>query len=329
MLSKLQNLDFPTKLFEVYQASAKPVFPIVLREQEDYTSLGNSRIGGYPDLPKQVEYPRDLGNSPEKDRYYNFIAQINLSEVPGQIDESMPKEGILYFFLHNDDESMSEVNHLVYYWNGTSSDLQKFQAPAGIKFTGDAYEKPFPAYKISFESDHSIDLHHLEDHCQEELQQNEQLYDLFDRRSRFGGHSYSADGYLTPQIVYYQNLLSYDERHLLYQGYLTGEKDFATESSPLLQQYEEKLKIEKSIISQQFYQSQIREIHRQRAVENSKKGQEEAYKKILNDWILLIAINSIDECEMLWWDSSVLEFYINRNELKQLDFSSTFCLINH
>ena len=47
-------------------------YEIVIKEEEDYKIKGNSRIGGLPDLPLEINYP--IG----KRRPMEFLIQINL-----------------------------------------------------------------------------------------------------------------------------------------------------------------------------------------------------------------------------------------------------------
>lgn len=72
---------------------AEASIELVLGEQENYEKIGNSRIAGYPDLPSSIEWPCD-----EDGEYWTFIAQINLSELPRNVVNELPQEGILYFF---------------------------------------------------------------------------------------------------------------------------------------------------------------------------------------------------------------------------------------
>ena len=71
-------------------------------------SLGESRIGGLPDLPPDVEWPRWMPSSPRDDKFgqlwhpersapLGFIAQIDLAAIP-RIDVALPERGWLYFF---------------------------------------------------------------------------------------------------------------------------------------------------------------------------------------------------------------------------------------
>lgn len=57
------------------------------------TRLGSSRIGGTPDLPPDISWPRFEGSS------LSFIAQLNLDEVARTWPASpLPSSGTLYFF---------------------------------------------------------------------------------------------------------------------------------------------------------------------------------------------------------------------------------------
>lgn len=70
--------------------------------------LGDSRIGGVPDVPTGFEWPRwapknqqpgtfARPSDPNSPQPMTFIAQINLGTLP-RVDESMPDSGWLYFF---------------------------------------------------------------------------------------------------------------------------------------------------------------------------------------------------------------------------------------
>ncbi len=64
-------------------------------------SVGQSRIGGTPDLPVHAEWPKtEMGKS------MSFVAQINLSEVSLYASaELLPKNGLLSFFYCADQET--------------------------------------------------------------------------------------------------------------------------------------------------------------------------------------------------------------------------------
>lgn len=87
---------------EIYENLVERI-AIETTEKEDYSKLGNSRLGGFPDLPIDFQYPLN-----EKGEYLRFLAQINCSEI--QIENSvLPKKGIIYFFEGDGDETFSKA----------------------------------------------------------------------------------------------------------------------------------------------------------------------------------------------------------------------------
>ncbi len=68
-------------------------------EQKGAPSLGESRLGGWPDLTSNTPWPT------WENRPMSFLGQINLTDVHEvQSNIRLPKEGVLLFFLGCDDE---------------------------------------------------------------------------------------------------------------------------------------------------------------------------------------------------------------------------------
>jgi uncharacterized protein YwqG len=62
--------------------------------------LGASRLGGEPDLPRDVEWPRFQGVS------QSFVAQIDLAEIePFDVDRVLPRRGLLSFFYDSEQRT--------------------------------------------------------------------------------------------------------------------------------------------------------------------------------------------------------------------------------
>lgn len=62
-------------------------------EEDDHIGIGQSKLGGKPDMPAGAEWPRwDVHNM-------SFVAQIHLAELPGPLDSApLPANGLLSFF---------------------------------------------------------------------------------------------------------------------------------------------------------------------------------------------------------------------------------------
>lgn len=85
----LESLIFPTCQLRL-QPDEDPNLPV-----------GCSKVGGHPDLPDDVEWPRW--------KHYNqsFIAQMNMADLPPELE--LPQEGLLTFFyaveaMYEDEE---------------------------------------------------------------------------------------------------------------------------------------------------------------------------------------------------------------------------------
>lgn len=94
---------------------------LITETRDDYSSLGNTRLGGDPDLPASTEYPRIDGQLP------TFLAQINLAELaPHQ--QYLPRVGLLSCFalLTTEEEVRPPV---VVLYHADTSDLRRVQSP--------------------------------------------------------------------------------------------------------------------------------------------------------------------------------------------------------
>jgi uncharacterized protein YwqG len=81
--------------------------------------VGGCRIGGVPDLPQGVEWPRlstDARSAvdpvPPPGEPLSFLLQVNLAEVAfADLEQLLPRSGMLYFFFHGGigDEDVAAV----------------------------------------------------------------------------------------------------------------------------------------------------------------------------------------------------------------------------
>lgn len=77
--------------------SAVDCVQLLLGEEGVAPTPGVSRVGGVPDLPSPESWP--VAN----DRLLNFLMQINLADVPRFADNPLPEQGLLSFFLEDDE----------------------------------------------------------------------------------------------------------------------------------------------------------------------------------------------------------------------------------
>jgi len=69
---------------------------------DDYSVLGSSRFGGFPDLMDPDDYPKAGG------RPWSFLAQINLADT-AELNDFLPRQGLLSFFIQSTEHRKAKV----------------------------------------------------------------------------------------------------------------------------------------------------------------------------------------------------------------------------
>lgn len=106
-------------------------------EKNSDMQKGSSRIGGRPDLPKGMRWPRYGGTA------MSFLTQINLTDLANyDTDGALPRHGLLSFFFdeeYNSLEPSSSHSHhkgwLVHYFADDFSLLRHASPPASFSET--------------------------------------------------------------------------------------------------------------------------------------------------------------------------------------------------
>jgi uncharacterized protein YwqG len=307
---------------EFYTHFSRPTLLLNLGEKENYQATGNCRIGGWPDLPKGYQYPSNYD-----DKLYVFVAQINLAKVDGKIDLGLPKVGMLYFFLISDEDDSQNIKHLV--WYNKSDDLVKYSPPENFQFCTTIYNSEFPSYKLEFKESRTINSNHFIAKHWQNINADGEINELIYPSSRIGGHSYSSDGDVVGNIIYEKGELGKYERNLISKGYPFIDLDYIVESNKWIENQLQELKITKSITSRHQKESIIRDYREEQKAYKNLVTKKEKIRIEFDKWKLLISIDSIDELNMCWWDLGSLEYYINEDDLKNMDFTNTHCIINN
>lgn len=81
---------------EALRLIVMPTVAMVESNAADPEITGLSRIGGGPDLPADTDWPRD-----DNGLHLNYLAQINLADVPDRPEE-LPASGLISFFTGTD-----------------------------------------------------------------------------------------------------------------------------------------------------------------------------------------------------------------------------------
>src|SRR5260370_27956936 len=112
-------------------ASAAPCFRILADGDATSAPPGGTRLGGVPDLPPGVAWPRD-----EAGRLGNFFAQLDFADLARRIDvPDLPREGVLSLFATRIVTAAEPVG------------VKTLMAPAGARL---ARAEPPPADALAF-----------------------------------------------------------------------------------------------------------------------------------------------------------------------------------
>ncbi len=145
----MEKLNLPPE-FEIYRSFfEKSILNFVSIEAilSKTTTLWDSKLGGYPYLPQNFDFPKD-----SKGKNIVLLAQINFEEVPEL--EYYPKKGILQFYISgstdflygaNFDNPTLQKNFRVIYFAEIEKDETKLQTDFSFLGNSDQYyeETPF------------------------------------------------------------------------------------------------------------------------------------------------------------------------------------------
>ena len=119
---------------------------------ENEILVGQSKIGGQPDLPKNIQWFKE-----DNGKRLSFIAQINLTEVAAfHKSNQLPSKGILYFFCSAEQEAWGfdikdKDKFNVFFYDGNLSELKRQEFPKDLK-----EHSRYKSCKLSFQSSVSL-----------------------------------------------------------------------------------------------------------------------------------------------------------------------------
>lgn len=135
-LEKIIKDNLPARYCKSLLKLAKPAIYIrtVMMEEDSIIPPGCSRIGGNPDLPIGLDWPK------WKNKPLSFLLQINLKDITGfPIADCLPKEGMLSFFYDTIEQPWGfdpadKGRWKVFCFNSSNINLLECKKPApGIK----------------------------------------------------------------------------------------------------------------------------------------------------------------------------------------------------
>ena len=100
-------------------------------------SLGESKIGGGPDLKENSVYPTT------ENGFYEFVAQLNFEELEG-VSQLLPQKGMISLFVG----SISQSQYHFIYYPSVPNNLNRIKIPSEQPFLGDTDYSPTKSGKL-------------------------------------------------------------------------------------------------------------------------------------------------------------------------------------
>jgi uncharacterized protein YwqG len=142
-----RECDTPEVIVEAVVARLLPSIRLVPQQpgEGEEARLGGCRIGGLPDLPAGVEWPRlstawklDPKEVAGADDPLPFLLQIDLAEAaPFDLEGALPKTGLLSFFFYWErDEPSGEADVAYIHFSRSLRRLRRVPAPDDLPAAG-------------------------------------------------------------------------------------------------------------------------------------------------------------------------------------------------
>lgn len=293
--------ELPQALQTLLEISRINVVSLGLTASENtWTADYKSKIGGIAYLPENEIYPRNQNNEP-----LVLLFQLNFAEIAEQVDMSqlkyeLPKQGILQFFIE-DDDVLGVEKHQIRFWknvdlaqneielNKTIDDLREIYGNNGSE-----YWLPFNInrqflmqFELSSQSTHF--------HCVEYRQFSAQIdelkdKDIYDYLDEFG-EKLSMEYYKSYE--YFAEVSSYN-RHLI-----LGYPEFTQEDPRYFVEYSD----DPNLICYDDVE----------------------YNAAFPSYISLLQIDSHYNDhggeDIIWGDCGIANFFIHPDDFKNADFS--------
>ena len=292
LINSLELGNYKQELLDELQFN----FRLKCFDDEDYSQLGNTRLGGLPDLPKDIEYPHN------EEGYYNLLCQINFAEFENKL-EKLPEKGLLYIF----DGHSSEDDFVTIYTESLDN-LEKKYPPQGMKNLNEEYNKTYyDGLKVRFEIEHFF---------------GEKIYDVYEYDMRKYNSLIESNSYFRSHILG-KSIDSLDSAYLHLKGFETLK-------------YESLLDREINEFYHRNFSNSLKECELEICKNNEKSEYFHRKKEQLlkfdsekeihfNSWenvTCLIGLESLDRLGWMWGDSGFKYVYILDEDLKNRNFSN-------
>lgn len=275
---------------EIFKKIQKQEIGIDYEPAESKMPSSSSKIGGYPDLPTDFEWPYYEGvdyDDVKKNRPLSFLAQINLKDIAEYDNEKvLPNEGMLYFFYELGTmtwgyDPKDKGSAKVFYFDGDLDTLLETEIPSDI-----SKDYIVPEFSISFKN--SLSLPAYEEFAEYHVRCD---WDSYDEQKVAFGWQEPEDFDMNTKLLGYADII---------QASMLEECEYSTNG-----------------------------IYTGDGNVNISKEQEKEYFENSKDWTLLFQMGTIssDDYELMFGDCGNIYFYIKKSDLAEKNFDNIWLIL--
>ncbi|MBK8807230.1 MAG: DUF1963 domain-containing protein [Bacteroidales bacterium] len=283
---------------------------IILDKEEDYEKVGNSRIGGKPDLPRGMNYPIF------ENGFYEFILQINLKDNPIQ---ELTNKGLLSIFYGNLDN-----NEATGYYFEDISELEIKEIPKDEKFAGVTDFVEHIPYKIRVESKKITPREDLSEYNDEQFTEDDNI--MHWKMDFLSENSFLMDEGIEDKSSLYLKSNGFDR--LVYGFGIRIDKFTNTivyhgrNANKVYNSIEDIINCELTVsYESQRYQNKS---NKEKWIKQLKEFEEnkEYHLKKFKEFKCLLSLASLFETRMTWGDMHKLEIYGYKSDFDKMKFDT-------
>jgi uncharacterized protein YwqG len=297
--------------------------------------LGDSKIGGYPHLPKNFEYPQ------EETYFYEFVGQINLSDLKDNGILNFPQRGIIYFFI-DDDFKVSNVNTKVFLLDNDFSQLEVKHPPKNKKSRCETFldRTEFTELKLQFKKDYTIDQKLLDKIIDDQVISGgtkktvfdiEQFYtrdQVWGYTTTWGSGDAQWSAYLANRRLssLYWLTLDYQIERLNNEKIDIKNWLHIKIDEAINKQKDMLLKYDKSAYIYSYWEKELIDLEFTKLNLDDFVDNLDIHKRESKKWQMVLSLSSYNEAKMTFGDGR-MEFFINLDDLEKQNFNNFYCHI--
>jgi uncharacterized protein YwqG len=307
----------------------------LIEKEKVKIKIGESKIGGFPHLPKDLDYPQ------EENFFYEFIGQINLSDLKENDIPNFPKFGIMYFFI-DDDFEVSNVTTKVILLNNDISELEVKYPPKNKKSHCEIFlnRTEFTELKLRFAKDLTINQNLLNEIVNYELvtgQNNQSEFDIeqfytkdqvWGFTTTWGGGDAEWSAYLAKRRFSSLYWLTLDHQienlkkeNIDFRQWLNNKVDEA-----IIKQKDILLKYEKTLHIYPYWENELVDLEYTKENLADFIDNFEHHKLESKKWKMVLSLSSENDAQMCFGDGK-MEFFVNSDDLANKNFNNFYCHI--